>query len=142
MLQPFPETWYLDPAVKGLHCDILETRSYGRDKLSVLHESVQQVIVVRPEYVPGLFRTLTINQGVPVDAGPGPCEASPEAPPVLLLQRVTCGRVHICAVPVNAFMSGKCLAFGGRYIVGDSRISCLTGGYPVLLHDRHEATPG
>lgn len=100
--------------MKGLIVSVYSD-SYGRDKLSVIPETVKGLTVID-------------------SAVSGPFEPSPDYPEVNLVRRVIGGQPYIHAVPKGA--TGT--MFGGRFIyTTDSRLRAVCQ-YPIPLHDRKE----
>lgn len=131
-------TQHLKPGATGLHADILETKSYGRDPLSTLPDGIAAVVVVRHQDIPGFYTEYAdpTQTGIVSFAG-GPVAPSDGHPAVVLIRHNICGRDRIHAVPVADFCARRLVMFGGRYITGDSRLHEIVG-YPIPLHDRFE----
>lgn len=129
---------FLKPGATGLHCDILESKSYGRDPLSTLPDGIAAVVVVRHQDIPGFYTEYAdpTQTGVASFEG-GPVDPTHRHPAVVLIRRAIGGRDRIHAVPVADFCARRWMMFGGRYITGDSRLRDVVG-YPIPLHDRFE----
>lgn len=113
---------------KGLHADIYSAAYFRRDGLSVLKQGIE---------------TVTVIDDVVAQQGGAISTPDEKHPPVVLVRRNLSDGLYIHAEPLRfddelkEWVRYTHLMFGGRYIMGDSRLRYVNK-YPIPLHDRDE----
>lgn len=116
--------------MRGLMCGILEPKHIGNCSNGGLSSNCSRVVVLGVRYLDGSFKSIG-NVFSP----------SPDAPAVVIEERMPCGRQYFTAYPCDEngvkfpgwFMDGGCFIE-----TSDSRFSEVFR-YPVPLHDRQES---